>query len=71
MKLSEMKTTRRLHDNIIRYSLSGGAIVILTFAILGGHQKAKSQTKGDDRIWPPPEMKMSEYNPLQDWRGRL
>ena len=47
-----MKTTRRLHDlgrnlwldNIIRYSLSGGAIVILTFAILGGHQKAKFQT---------------------------
>jgi hypothetical protein len=47
-----MKTTRRLHDlgrnlrldNIIRYSLSGGAIVILTLAILGGHQKAKSQT---------------------------
>ena len=47
-----MKTTRRLHDlgrnlrldNIIRYSLSGGAIFILTLAILGGHQKAKSQT---------------------------
>jgi hypothetical protein len=47
-----MKTTRRLHDlglnpwldNIIRYSLSGGAIVILTLAILGGHQQAKSQT---------------------------
>jgi hypothetical protein len=47
-----MKTTRRLHDlglnlrldKIIRYSLSGGAIVILTLAILGGHQQAKSQT---------------------------
>jgi hypothetical protein len=47
-----MKTTKRLHDlgrnlwldNIIRYSLSGGAIVILTLAILGGHQKAKSET---------------------------
>jgi hypothetical protein len=47
-----MKTTRRLHDlglnpwldNIIRYSRSGGAIVILTLAILGGHQQAKSQT---------------------------
>jgi hypothetical protein len=47
-----MKTTRRLHDlsrnirldNIIRYLLSGAAIVILTLAILGGHQKAKSQT---------------------------
>jgi len=47
-----MKTTRRLHDlgrnlrldNIIRYLLSGGAIFTLTLAILGGHQKAKSQT---------------------------
>jgi hypothetical protein len=47
-----MKTTRRLHDlgrnlwldNIIRYLLSGGAIVILTLAILAGHQQAKSQT---------------------------
>ena len=30
------------------------------------------QTKGDDQFWPPPEMKMGEeYNPLQDWRGRL
>jgi len=46
MKEGEMKTTRRLHDlsrnawlpNIIRYSLSGGAIVILTLAILGDHQ---------------------------------
>ena len=30
------------------------------------------QTKGDDRFWPPPEMKIGEeYNPMQDWRGRL
>jgi len=34
-------------------------------------EKSRNETKGDDRIWPPPEMKMSEYNPLQDWRGRL
>jgi len=30
------------------------------------------RTKGDDRFWPPPEMKIGEeYNPMQDWRGRL
>src|SRR5260370_36421842 len=46
-----MKTTRLQNlspslwpGDIIRYSLSGGAIVILTLAILGGHQKAESQT---------------------------
>ena len=47
-----MKTTRRLHDlgrnlwldNIIRYLLSGGAVVILTLVVLAGHQQAKSQT---------------------------
>src|SRR5438552_15683229 len=47
-----MKTTRRLYDlgrnpgldNIIRYLLSGAAIVILTLAILAGHQQAESQT---------------------------
>jgi hypothetical protein len=46
-----MKTTR-LHnlgrnlrlDNIVRYLLSGGAIVILTLVVLAGHQQAKSQT---------------------------
>ena len=48
-----MKTIQRLHDlgqglwldNNIRYLLSGGALVILMLAILGGHQQAKSQTK--------------------------
>jgi hypothetical protein len=52
MKCSEMKTTRRLHDlgrnlwrdSIIRYLPSGGAIAILTLAILGGHQQGKAQT---------------------------
>jgi hypothetical protein len=47
-----MKTTQRLHDfgrdlwldNIIRYLLSGGALVILTLVVLAGHQEAKSQT---------------------------
>ena len=47
-----MKTIQRLHDlgrglwldNSIRYLLSGGAIVIVTLAILGGHQQAKSQS---------------------------
>jgi hypothetical protein len=46
-----MKTTR-LHnlgrnlrlDNIVRYLLSGGAVVILTLVVLAGHQQAKSQT---------------------------
>ena len=47
-----MKTTRRLYDlgrslgldNIIRYLVSGGTIVILTLAIFSGHQQARSQT---------------------------
>jgi len=39
----------------------------LTFSNRENHQ-----TKGDDRFWPPQEMKMGEeYNPLQDWRRRL
>ena len=53
-----MKTIQRLHDlgrglwldNSIRYLLSGGAIVIVTLAILGGHQQAKSQSNPRDRF---------------------
>ena len=52
LKRSEMKTIQRLQDlgrglwldNIIRYLVSGGALVILTLVVLAGHQEAKSQT---------------------------